>query len=198
VVVEKGYQNQRLEKEFVAEFSDSPGKCGNACRMVALPKEVSVSKGQQKLFDGSPYFFCITNVPKEERAAEEIVFGANKRCDQEKIISQLKGMGALAAPLHATISNGACMAMATLVWNLKCWLALSLKEIGPPKQKAKRRAEKHRLIRMDFSKFRQALISIPAQIIRTARRLIHRLLAWSESLDTFFRLHESLSIPLRN
>jgi hypothetical protein len=90
------------------------------------------------------------------------------------------------------------MAMATLVWNLKCWLALSLKEIGPPKQKAKRRAEKHRLIRMDFSKFRQALILIPTQIIRTARRLIHRLLAWSESLDTFFRLHESLSIPLRN
>ena len=89
-MVEKGYQNQRLEKEFVAEFPDSPGKCGNTCRIVALPKEVSVSKGQQKLFDGSQYFFCITNVPKEERAAEEIVFGANKRCDQDKIISQLK------------------------------------------------------------------------------------------------------------
>ena len=135
---------------------------------------------------------------KEERAAEEIVFGANKRCDQENIISQLKGMGALAAPLHSTISNGAYMAMATLAWNLKCWLALSLKEIGPPKQKAKRRAEKHRLIRMDFCTFRQALILIPTQIIRTARRLIYRLLAWSESLGTLFRLNDSVSTPLRN
>ena len=133
-MVEKGYQNQRLEKEFVAEFPDSPGKCGNACRIVALPKEVSVSKGQEKLFDESPYFFYITNVRKEEQSAKEIVFAANKRSDQENIISQLKGMGALAAPLHSTISNGAYMAMATLAWNLKCWLALSLKEIGPPKQ----------------------------------------------------------------
>ena len=88
--------------------------------------------------------------------------------------------------------------MATLVWNLKCWLALSLKEIGPPKQKAKRRAEKHRLIRMDFCTFRQALILIPTQIIRTARRLIYRLLAWSESLGTLFRLNDSVSTPLRN
>ncbi len=62
----------------------------------------------------SPYFFYITNVRKEEQSAEELVFAANKRCDQENIISQLKGMGALAAPLHSTISHGAYMAMATL------------------------------------------------------------------------------------
>ena len=198
VVVEKSYQNKRLEKEFVAEFSYSPGLCSNTYRMVVLRKEVSVSKGQQKLFDDGPYFFYITNVRKEEQSAEEIVFGANKRCDHENIISQLKGMGTLAAPLHSTISNGAYMAMTTLAWNLKCWLALSLKEAGPPKQKAKRQAEKHRLIRLDFSTFRQALILIPTQIVRTARRLIYRLLAWSESLDTLFRLYESVSIPLRN
>lgn len=100
-MVEKSYQNKRLKKEFVAEFSYSPGLCSNTYRMVVLRKEVSVSKAQQKLFDESPYFFYITNVPNEEQSAEEIVFGANKRCDQENIISQLKGMGTLAAPLHS-------------------------------------------------------------------------------------------------
>ena len=107
-------------------------------------------------------------------------------------------MGALAAPLHTTTSNWAYMAMATLAWNLKCWLALSMKESGPPAAKAKRRAEKHRLLRMDFSTFRQTMIMIPAQIIRSARRLIFRLLAWSPSLETLFRLQDCVSLPLRS
>ncbi len=82
-------------------------------------------------------------------------------------------------------------------WNLKCWLALSLKEIGRPKQKAKLKAEKHRLLRMDFSTFRQTMILIPTQIIRSARRQVFRLLAWSSSLETLFRLQDCLNLPLR-
>ena len=197
VVVEKEYTNKRLEKEFVAEFPYSPGECEHTYRMIVLRKQVSVTKGQRKLIDDSPFFFYITNVSSSEKTAEEIVFEANKRCDQENIISQGKQMGALAAPLHSTISNGAYMVMASLAWNLKCWLALSLNESGPPKQKAKRKAEKHGLLRMDFSTFRQTMILIPAQIIRSARRLIFRLLAWSPSLETLFRLQDCLSLPLR-
>lgn len=128
---------------------------------------------------------------------EEIVGESNKRCDQENIISQGKQMGALAAPLHTLTSNWAYMVMATLAWNLKCWLALSLNESGPPKAKSKRRAEKHRLLRMDFSTFRQTIIMIPTQIIRSARRLIYRLLAWSPNLEVLFRLHDSVGQPLR-
>jgi hypothetical protein len=105
-------------------------------------------------------------------------------------------MGAFAAPLHTTLSNGAYMVMASLAWNLKCWLALSLRESGRPQQKTKLKAEKHRLLRMDFSTFRQTMILIPTQIIRSARRLIFRLLAWSSSLETLFRLQDSLNLPL--
>ena len=197
VVVEKEYTNKRLEKEFVAEFVYSPGECDQTYRMIVLHKQVSVTKGQRKLIDDSPFFFYITNVSSTEKSAEEIVLAANKRCDQENIISQGKQMGAFAAPLHSTISNGAYMVMASLAWNLKCWLALSLKESGRPKQKAKLKAEKHRLLRMDFSTFRQTMILIPTQIIRTARRLIFRLLAWSSSLETLFRLQDCLNLPLR-
>jgi hypothetical protein len=155
-----------------------------------------VTKGQQKLFDDSPYFFYITNISREELSAEEIVGESNQRCDQENIISQLKQMGALSAPLYTRTSNGAYMVIASLAWNLKAWLALSLTETGPPKVKAQRRAEKQRILRMDFSTFRQTLIQIPTQIIRGARRLIYRLLAWSPGLKTLLRLHECVSQPL--
>ena len=197
VVVEKEYTNKRLEQEFVAEFDDSPGKCQHTYRMVVLKKQVAVMKGVQKLFDDSPYFFYITNISSTELTTAEIVFESNQRCDQENIISQGKAMGAFAAPLHTTISNGAYMAMASLAWNLKCWLALSLQESGTPQRKAKLRTEKHRLLRMDFSTFRQTMILIPTQIIRRARQLIYRLLAWSPSLETLFRLQDCVSLPLR-
>jgi hypothetical protein len=49
---------------------------------------------------------------------------------------------------------------------------------------------------MDFSTFRQTMIMIPTQIIRSARRLVYRLLAWSPSLETLFRLHGCVSQPL--
>ena len=198
VVVEKEYTNKRLEKEFVAEFDYSPHKCKHTYRMVVLRKQVAVTKGEQKLFDNSPYFFFITNITSDELSAEQIVGESNQRCDQENIISQGKQMGALSAPLHTLTSNWAYMVMATLAWNLKAWLALSLTESGPPKAKVKRRAEKHRLLRMDFSTFRQTMIMIPTQIIRSARRLIYRLLAWSPTLQVLFRLHDCVSQPLLN
>lgn len=197
VVVEKEYTNKRLEKEFVAEFEYSPVECRHTFRMVVLRKQVAVTKGEQQLFDDSPYFFFITNITGDELSAGQIVNESNQRCDQENIISQGKQMGALSAPLHTLTSNWAYMVMATLAWNLKAWVALSLTESGSPKAKIKRRAEKHRLLRMDFSTFRQTMIMIPTHIIRSARRLIYRLLAWSPSLETLFRLHDCVSRPLR-
>ena len=198
VVVAKEYTNKRLEQEFVAEFDYQPGACQHTYRMVVLKKQVAVTKGTQKLFDDSPYFFYITNIPGTQLSAADIVGESNKRCDQENIIGQGKQMGALAAPVHSTLSNGAYMAMAMLAWNLKCWLALSLKPSGTPKLQARLRTEKHRLLRMDFSTFRQALILIPTQIIRSARRLIYRLLGSSPSLQTLFRLQDAVSLPLRS
>jgi hypothetical protein len=198
LVVEKGYKNKHLEQEFVAEFDYSPGKCRHTYRMIVLRKQVAVKQGQLTLFDESPYFFYLTNIPASEHSVAEIVGQSNQRCDQENILSQLKQFGALSAPLHTLESNWAYMVMATLAWNLKSWLALSLTESGSKPVQAKRRVEKHRLLRMDFSTFRQSLIMIPAQIVRGARYLTYRLLAWTPDLATLFRLHDSVSHPLLN
>jgi len=94
------------------------------------------------------------------------------------------------------VSNGAYMVMAALAWNLKCWLALSITESGGPAAREKRRADKQRLVRMDFSTFRQTLLDIPAQILTRGRRLIYRLLTWTPSLESLFRVHACVSIPL--
>ena len=195
-VIAKEYKNKRLEKEFVAEFDYQPTACRRAYRMIVLKKQVSVSRGQLKLFDESPYFFYITNLPKKTHSPQAIVKQSNDRCDQENIIAQLKDMGALSAPLHDLVSNEAYMVMTALAWNLKSWLGLSITESGPLVAKEKRKADKQRVIRMDFHTFCQSLIQIPAQIVNSGRRLIYRLLTWTPAVETLFRVHECVSRPL--
>jgi len=195
-VVEKKYKNKILEQEFVAEFDYSPTACKHTYRMVVLRKHVKVMKGQQKLFDDTPYFFYITNLPKKV-TPQKVVAESNSRCDQENIIAQGKAMGALSAPLNDLVSNWAYMVMAMLAWNLKCWLSLSLRESGSAMAREKRRVQKQRLLRMDFSAFRQSVIQIPAQILTSGRRLIYRILTWTPSLEILFYLHDSVNRPLR-
>ena len=45
---------------------------------------------------------------------------------------------------------------------------------------------------MDFVTYRNALIKIPAQIIRTGRKIVYRMLAWNSWQATFFRLVDRL------
>lgn len=194
-VVKKEYQNKILEQEFVAQFDYSPTACRHTYRMIVLRKQVKVMKGQQKLFDDSPYLFYIANLPKKV-TPRKIVFEANSRCDQENMIAQGKAMGALAAPLNDLESNWAYMVMATLAWNLKCWLSLSIRPAGNGAAREKRREQKQKLLRMDFNTFRQQIIMIPAQILSSGRRLIYRMLTWTPSLETLFTLHDSVSQPL--
>ena len=63
--------------------------------------------------------------------------------------------------------------------------------------KERHQQEKDRLLRMDLATFRQALIQVPAQIVRTSRRIVYRLLAWNPWQHVFFRLLDQLRLPLR-
>ena len=53
---------------------------------MALKKHLVWTKGQYELWDEVRYFFYITN--DWRASAEEIVFGANDRCNQENLIEQ--------------------------------------------------------------------------------------------------------------
>ena len=62
----------------------------------------------------------------------------------------------------------------------------------------RRREEKQRVLRMEFKTFVNAFVRIPCQIVRTARRLVYRLLAWNPWQSVFFRLLDQLALPLRH
>jgi hypothetical protein len=194
IVERREFEDIRLMKEYVAEFRYRPVKCKRAYRVVVVWKDLEVHRGQRKLFDDTRCFFYITN--DWDTSAEEIVFTANGRCDQENLIQQLKsGVRALSAPVDNLTSNWAYMVMASLAWSLKAWAALLLPEQG--RWKEKHQEEKRRLLRMDFATFRHALIHVPAQIVRTGRRIVYRLLAWNPWQHVFFRLLDQLRLPLR-
>jgi hypothetical protein len=194
VVEEREFENIKLVKEYVAEFDYSPTKCRKTYRVVVVWKDLEVKQGQRKLFDTDRCFFYITN--DRERAVEEVVFAANGRCNQENTIQQLKSdIRSLTAPVDNLVSNWAYMVMASLAGSLKAWSALLLTSGG--RWKDKHRAEKERLLRMDFSTFRNAWINVPAQIVRSGRRIVYRFLSWNPWQSAFFRLLDVLNKPLR-
>lgn len=194
VVVERGFQNIRLESEEVAEFEYQPGACRRPYRAVVVRKNLSVEAGEQVLFDDVRYFFYLTN--DQETPADELVFLANDRCNQENLIAQLKtGVHALRMPVGTLVSNWAYMVIASLAWTLKAWFALLLPEGGRGSEQA--RAAKRTVLRMEFRTFQQAFIAMPCQILRAGRRIIYRLLAWNPWQRVFLRGVDALRRPLR-
>lgn len=194
IVRAREFENIRLKSEDVAEFDYAPGNCCRSYRMVVVRKNLSVERGESVLFDDVRYFFYITN--NRSMTASGVVRTANDRCNQERLIGQLKsGVGALDMPVDNLVSNWAYMVMASLAWSLKIWFALSLPEHGRWRKKYK--SEKDRVLRMEFQTFLNAFMNIPAQLIRTGRRIVYRVLAWNQWLDVFLRGVRALRRPLR-
>jgi len=190
VVVAREFENKRLRSEQVAEFCYQPSACKKIYRMVVVRKNISVEKGEQRLFDEIVYFFYITN--DWDLPAAEVVFSANDRCDQENVLAQLGGaVRAFRAPLDNLESNWAYMVITALAWNLKAWWALSLPE-DPGRWQEKHRLEKEWVLKLEFKTFVNAFVRLPCQIVRTGRRLIYRLLAWNPYQPIFFRLVDVL------
>jgi hypothetical protein len=189
VVSQRQFDTLKLLGEEVAEFEYRPVACKATYRVIVLRKKLVVEKGQLWLFEPDRCFFSITN--DWTTPASEIVFCANDRCDQENLNAQLKGgVQAFSRPVDSLVSNGAYMVMASLAWSLKAWSALVLPEEGRWSEKS--RSEKRSLLRMEFRTFCVALIQVPCQIVKTAGRLVYRLLSWNPWQGVFLRLVERL------
>jgi Transposase DDE domain group 1 len=189
IVREREYESIELLEEHVAEFRYRPVACRKSYRMIVLRKRLGIDKGQLRLFEEYRYFFYITN--DCQMTAEEVVFSANDRCDQENLIAQLKSdVRALSSPVDDLVSNWAYMVMGSLAWSLKAWSALLVPV--SPRHRAKHQAEKRTLLRMEFATYCAAFIQMPCQIVRSGRRLIYRLLSWNPWQRVFLRLVERL------
>jgi hypothetical protein len=147
-----------------------------------VKKNLSVEKGECLLFPDIRYFFYITNL--EGIPSEEVVLFCNERCNQENLIEQLKnGLNALRMPVGDLVSNWAYMVMASLGWTLKAWFALLVRD-------SERGAQ---LLTMEFRRFRHAIVDIPAQIVRSGRRIVYRLLGYTEWVGTLLRTFDRIA-----
>lgn len=167
----KGYQNKVLVGESIAEIDYRPCKCAQNYRLVIVRKNISVQQGEAVLFEDIRYFFYITNHSAEDYDRAQIMSLANGRCNQENVIEQLKnGVNAMRMPVDELMSNWAYMVMTSLAWNLKAWYGLMHRD----------RVRGGELIRMEFRRFLHAIVLIPAQIVRSGRRIIYRLLSYND------------------
>jgi hypothetical protein len=177
----KGYQNKVLVGESIAEFEYQPNKCARNYRLVVLRKNISVQKGEAALLEEVKYFFYITN--RADLSAAEVVGLANGRCDQENVIEQLKnGVNAMRMPVNDLMSNWAYMVMTSLAWNLKSWYGLLM----PNRERGLE------LMAMEFRCFLHSIILLPAQIVRTGRKIIYRILSYNRWMKDFFAAWEHL------
>lgn len=183
-VREHKYLNKRLESEEIAEFDYRPSKSKKTYRMVVLKKNIVEERGQRTLGNVVRYFFYVTN--DFEMAQEQVVFEANQRCNQENLNAHLKGgVRALHAPLNTLDANWAYMVMVALAWSLKAWFALLLPVSS--RWRDKHEAERDTVLRMEFRTFLNRFILVPAQVVRTGRRLVVRFLAWRPDLHILVR-----------
>jgi hypothetical protein len=189
IVRRRRYKNLRLKSEDIVEFPYKPGECKTEYRMVAVRKNISVERGEVTLFDEVRYFFYITN--DMDISAEAVVMEARQRCNQENLIEQMKnGVRALRSPLNTLNANWAFMVISALALNIKVWVGLTLPV--EPEHRIEQTEERRRIIRMDFSTFLSAFMMVPAQIIRSGRRIRYRLLAWNQWQHAFMRFVDAL------
>jgi hypothetical protein len=181
VVVEREFENRTLVGEDLAEIQYRPNKCRQSYRVIILRKNITVKKGERALFDEVRYFFYITN---RKDKAEKIVGLANGRCDQENVIEQLKnGVNAMRMPVADLVSNWAYMVIAALAWNLKAWYGLLM----PNRERG------IELVKMEFRGFLNAIMLLPCQIVRTARKVIYKILGYNSWLVDFFATWERIA-----
>lgn len=167
IVDERGFKKLALAAEHVAELEYKPSKAKKTYRLIVLRKRIHVTQGQMNLEDEIRYFFYVTNIPAKEMTPAQVVRENNARCHQENLIEQLKnGVQATRMPVAEFHANWAYLVIGSLAWNLKAWTALTLpKSLGAMD-----------LLKMEFRRFLDEIILIPAQILRKGRQLIFRLL----------------------
>jgi len=85
-------------------------------------------------------------------------------------------------PVDDLLSNWAYMVMTGLAWNLKAWFGLLQPDVHRGRE----------VVRMEFRSFLHTFILIPAQIVRTSRRIVYRILSYNPWLKDLFATWERL------
>ncbi len=159
-VRERGKHDLKLERQWVAEVDYRPARSESTYRLIIRKQKVRNSGGQGELFTEYRYRYVLTNLPKSFRA-DRVVQLTYERCDQEKVIEQLKnGVSAFRMPLGQLDANSAFLKIGALAHNLKAWLA----QTALPEE----------CMRWEWKRFRYAFVYAAARVVRNARRVVLR------------------------
>ena len=161
---ERGYKTLATTDQWAAEFNytlrpalEEFGLVGSTFRVVVKRQLVETSQGQELLYTDYVYRFIITNIPRSEMDAGEVLRFAYGRCDQENIIEQAKnGIAALRMPTGELLANAAFLMAGQLAWCLRAWLSL----LALPRETS----------RWEWKWFRQAFVYVAARITQGAHR----------------------------
>jgi hypothetical protein len=74
------------------------------------------------------------------------------------------------------VSNWAYMLIAALAWNIKSWTAMMMHRVD----------DRRAYIRMEFKRFLDTVIAVPAMILARARSIAVRLVAHTIGVDRLF------------
>ncbi len=80
-------------------------------------------------------------------------------------------------------SDWAYMVMAAIAWNAKAWYGLLMPE----------RERGMELVTMEFRRFLHAIILLPCQIVRTARKVVYRILGYNSWVKDFLATFERIT-----
>ncbi len=189
IIRRRGFKTLTLWREDIAEFEHSPTRAEGIYRVVVLRKEILETQGQTCLGMRERYFFYITN--DRDLSADTVIRESNDRCNQERLIEQLKGgLRALRAPLNTLHANWAYMVMVSLAWSLKAWFALTLPVAG--RWRDRHMLDRDTILRMEFRTFVDRFMIIPIQVLQTGRRFIIRFLSWRPGLSVLLRAIDGL------
>ncbi len=158
--LERKKRNLQLKKQWVAEVDYRPARSAMTYRLIIRKQKIRVAGEDGALFDEYRYRYVLSNLPKSI-PAEKVVRLTYERCDQEKVIEQLKnGVSAFRMPLGQMDANSAFLKLGALAHNLKAWLSL----IVLPKE----------CVRWEWKRFRYTFVYAAARVIRTGRRVVVR------------------------
>ncbi|MGC8625718.1 MAG: IS1380 family transposase, partial [Phycisphaerae bacterium] len=69
--------------------------------------------------------------------------------------------------------------------------------VTPGRWESRHREQRHTIIGMEFKRFRNAMLRIPCQIVKTGRRIIYRIMSWNPWTSSLLRLAEAMHYPMR-
>jgi len=161
---QRGYKSLSTIEQWAAEFNytlssglEEFGLIGSTFRVVVKRQLIETRQGQQLLYTDYVYRFIITNIPRSEMDAGEVLCFAYGRCDQENIIEQAKnGIAALRMPTGELLANAAFLMAGQLAWCLRAWLSL----LALPRETT----------RWEWKWFRQAFVYVAARITQGSRQ----------------------------